>query len=193
MKSSLIYSSQPRSAAFGDINNDHYIDFVVANSGTNNIGVFISQSDGTFTNQKTYSTGSGSRPYSLAMSDFNNDNYSDIVVANYDTNNIGLFFGYGNGKFDNQKVIPFGSSHPLFITTADFNNDNHMDIAVVNNGTNTIGILLGYGNGSFQHQKIYFTGYDSLPCSLAVRDFNNDTHLDIVVANYGTDNIGIFS
>ena len=148
--------------------------------------------NGTFANQRTYSTGAGSHPRALAINDFNNDSYADIVVANYDTNNIGLFVGYGNGTFDEQKVISLGSSHPLFVTTGDFNNDNRIDIAIVNNGTNIISILLGYGNGSFQHQTNYSTGYDSLPSSLAVGDFNNDTYLDIVVANSGTNNIGIF-
>ena len=191
MKSSLVSSSQPQSVVSGDLNNDHRIDFVVANSGTDNIGVFIARSNGTFAKQQTYPTGSGSRPRSLAINDFNNDNYPDIVVANYDTNNIGLFLGYGNGTFDNQRIIPQGSSHPLFVTTGDFNKDNHMDITVVKYGTNTISILLGYGNGSFQHPLTYSTGYDSFPCSLAVADFNNDSHLDIVVANFGTNNIGV--
>ena len=191
MKSSLVSSSQPRSVALGDVNNDHHIDFVVANSGTNTIGVFIAQGNGTFAKQQTYPTGSESYPRSLAINDFNNDSYADIVVANYDTNSIGLFLGYGNSTFDNQKFIPLGSSHPLFVTTGDFNKDNRIDIVVVNNGTNTIGILLGNGNGSFQHPLTYFTGYDSFPSALATGDFNNDTHLDIVVANSGTNNIAV--
>ena len=192
MKSSLSFNSQPRFVASGDINNDHHIDIVVTNSGTNTIAVFIGQGNGSFGKQQTYSTGAGSHPHSVAINDFNNDSYVDIVVTNYDTNSIGVFLGHGNGTFDQQKLMSLGSSHPLFVTAADFNKDNRIDIAVVNNGTNTVSILLGYGNGSFQQQITYFTGYDSLPSSLAVGDFNNDTHLDIAVANYGTNNIGIF-
>ena len=192
MKSSLSFSSQPRFVASGDLNNDNLIDVVVANSVTNTIGIFISQGNGTFGSQQTYSTGPESRPYSVAVNDFNNDSYADIIVANYNHNNIGLFFGYGNGTFDDQELISLGSSRPLFVTTGDFNNDNRIDIAVANNGTHTISILLGYGNGLFQDQTTYFTGYDSFPSSLAIGDFNNDTYLDITVANYGTSNIGIF-
>ncbi|CAF5025798.1 unnamed protein product, partial [Rotaria sp. Silwood1] len=33
---------------------------------------------------------------------------------------------------------------------------------------------------------------DSSPWSIAVGDFNNDTILDIVVANLGSDNVGVF-
>ncbi|CAF2417401.1 unnamed protein product [Rotaria sp. Silwood2] len=192
MESSIVSSSQPRSVAVGDFNNDHQMDIVVANSGRNTIGIFLAQDNATFTNQKIYSTGFTSSPYSLVVNDFNNDKNLDIAVANYGTNNIGIFLGYKNGTFANQKVVSLGSSRPFFITIGDFNNDNQMDIAVANYGTNTVGILLGNGNGSFQDQTTYPTGYDSLPYALAVGDFNKDNQLDIAVANYGTNNIGIF-
>jgi hypothetical protein len=104
---------------------------------------------------------------------------------------IGIFLGYGNGTFADQRIFPTGSSRPLFIITSDFNNDNRSDIAVANYGTDSVGIFLGYGDGSFQIQTAYSTGYDSLPYSLAVGDFDKDDHLDIAVANTGTDNVGI--
>ncbi|CAF3760649.1 unnamed protein product [Rotaria sordida] len=192
MKSSIVSSSQPRSVAVGDFNNDHQMDIVVANSGTNTIGIFLSQGDETFTNQQIYSTGSDSRPYSLVVNDFNNDNYLDIAVANYGTNNIGIFLGNKNGIFTNQQVYSLNSSRPVFITIGDFNNDNQTDIVVAIRDTNTIGVLLGNGDGSFQDQITYSTGYDSFPCALVVGDFNKDNQFDIAVANYGTDNIGIF-
>ncbi|CAF4121645.1 unnamed protein product [Rotaria sp. Silwood2] len=191
-KSSLISHSQPRSVTVGDFNNDKRIDIVVANSGRHTIGIFLSYNNGTFADQQTYSTGSQSFPYSVVVNDFNNDSYLDIAVANYGTNNIGIFLGYGNGMFSSQNVFSTGSSRPLFITTGDFNNDNRSDMIVANYGTNSIGIFLGHGDGCFQVQITIYTGYDSLPHSIAVNDFNNDNHLDIAVANYGTHTIGIF-
>jgi hypothetical protein len=147
--------------------------------------------NGTFSNQQTYPTGTYSLPYSVVVNDFNNDNCLDIAVANYGTNNIGIFLGYGNGTFANPKLFSTGSSRPFFITSGDFNNDNRFDIAVANYGTNDIGVLLGDDDGSFQDQIISFTGYDSLPYSLAVGDFDHDDRLDMAVANFGIDNIGI--
>ncbi|CAF4887954.1 unnamed protein product, partial [Rotaria sp. Silwood2] len=175
-----------------DFNHDHQIDFAVANSGTNSIGIFLAQDNETFTNQQIYPTGFDSRPYSLVVNDFNNDNYLDIAVANYGTNNIGVFLGNKNGKFANQSVFSLNSSRPFFITVGDFNNDNQTDIVVANPDSDTVSILLGNGDGSFQDQITYSTGYGSLPIALVVGDFNKDNQLDIVVANYGTDNIGIF-
>ena len=191
MKSSIVSSSRPRSVAVGDFNNDHLIDLVVANSATNTIGIFLSQGDGAFAEQKTYPTDLDSHPCSVAVGHLNSDDYVDVAVTNYATNNIGVFFGNGDGTFRDQWHFSTNSSHPLFVTTADVDNDNATDLVVVNYGTNSVGILLGYGNGSFQPHTSYFTEYDSIPHSLALGDFNNDNHLDIAVANYGTSNIGI--
>ena len=147
---------------------------------------------GTFASQTTFSTGA-SRPVSIAVGDFNNDHWLDIVVTNNGTNNIGIFFGYGNGSFGNQITYSTGyDSLPYSVVVADFNNDHHLDIAVANYGTDNIGIFLGYGNGSFTTQTTYSTGLRSNPYSIAVNDFNNDGHLDIAVANSGTNNVGIF-
>jgi hypothetical protein len=66
-----------------------------------------------------------------------------------------------------------------------------LDIAIANYDTDNIAILLGCGNGTFVNQKTYATAFNSNPSSVAVRDFNNDHNLDIVVPNYGTGNIGL--
>ncbi|CAF0957422.1 unnamed protein product [Adineta steineri] len=192
MKSSVISSSQPRAVSVADFNNDNQIDMVEANSGTNTIGVFILDINGTIINQQIYSTGAGSRPCSVVVNDFNQDGYIDIAVANNGTNNIGIFINNGNGTFRNQQMLSTNSSRPSFLAVGDFNNDNHSDMAVIYYGTDNIGIHLANKDGTFQTGVTYSTGYDSLSYSLAIGDFNHDKQLDIVVTNYGTNNIGIF-
>jgi hypothetical protein len=39
--------------------------------------------------------------FEQAVGDFDNDTVLDIVVANYDNNNVGVLGGYGNGTFAN--------------------------------------------------------------------------------------------
>ncbi|CAF1552120.1 unnamed protein product, partial [Adineta ricciae] len=84
------------------------------------------------------------------------------------------------------------NSHPRSITVGDFNDDLWLDVVVSNSGTNTIGIFLNYGNGTFKEQMTFPTGDNSMPLSVTLGDFNNDTYLDIAVTNYNTHNIGIF-
>ena len=191
VRSSISDDSHPHSLAVADLNDDGLLDIVVANSGTDSIGVFLRSDNNTFANQITYSTDPDSVPYSVAVGDFNNDQRLDIIVANFGTHNIGILLGTGNGTFVSQTTFSTGSSRPLFVAVGNFNNDTALDIAIVNYGTNNIGILLGYNNGTFASQITSSTGYDSLPRSLVIKDFNNDNQLDIAVVNYGTNNVGI--
>ena len=56
----------------------------MANYKKNNIDVLLGNGDGTFRAQTTYSTGNSSAIASIDLTDFNNDSYVDITVANYD-------------------------------------------------------------------------------------------------------------
>ncbi|CAF4675763.1 unnamed protein product, partial [Rotaria sp. Silwood2] len=187
---SIGYYPYPLAVSVGDLNNDTWQDIVVANNGMDTVGVFLGYEDGTFANQKTYSTGSGSHPISVALGDFNNDYRLDIIAGNFGTNSISVLLGYSDGTFANQSVLSLGASRPKSIAIGDFNNDGHLDIAVANYGTNNVGILLGHGNGSFEIPVTYFLPY-SIPYSIAIGDFNNDQQLDIAVTNYDTNGVSI--
>jgi hypothetical protein len=80
---------------------------------------------------------------------------------------------------------------PLAVVAGDFNNDKHLNLAIANSGTDNVGILFGNGNGSLQEQMIFSTGHDSRPHAIIVDEFNDDNLLDIAVANYGTNSVGI--
>jgi hypothetical protein len=186
-------NSSSESLAIGDFNNDNYIDIVVANNGSNSIGVFLGYGNGTFQSQVSYPTGDSSSPQSVAVGDFNNDSRLDIVVANYQSNNVYVFRGYGNGSFTGQIVYSMvRKSNPQWVAVADLNNDNILDLVVANFNADNVCILLGYGNGSFGNVITLKTGEDSGPYSIAIGDLNKDKLLDIAVANWQSNNIGIF-
>ena len=50
--------SSPCSVAVVDVNSDNKPDIVIANYGSNNVGVLLNRGNGTFLTQTTYSTGS---------------------------------------------------------------------------------------------------------------------------------------
>ncbi|CAF0834378.1 unnamed protein product [Rotaria sp. Silwood1] len=186
-------NSHTCSIATADFNRDNRLDIIVANAGTDNVGVFFGYGDGTFTKQMTLSTDIGSSPHSIMIADFNKDSFLDMAVANSNTNNVGVFLGYGNGTFNSMKKYPTGyGSTPQFIIAGDFNNDNQTDVVVANNGSNNVGVLLNNRLIDFQSPVTYSTGNYSRPISAYLGDFNNDNHLDIVVTNYWTHNVGIF-
>ncbi|CAF2036986.1 unnamed protein product, partial [Rotaria magnacalcarata] len=107
---STVDNSRPLSAIVSDLNDDIQLDIVVANSGTDTVGIFLGNENGTFQSQLTYSTGYRSQSYSVVVGDFNSDNQPDIVAANHGTNSIGILIGYGDGTF-----AIFSSYRELFI------------------------------------------------------------------------------
>ena len=135
--------SSPYSLSVGDFNNDTLLDIVVANYGSDNVGIFFGCSNGSFTNQITYSTDLYSSPYSVVVGDLNNDMTLDIVVATYDNSKLNVFIGDGNGIFDsiNLFLTEYGS-HPFSVIIGDFNNDEKLDLALANNGTDSLSVFL---------------------------------------------------
>ena len=185
--------SRPHSVAVADVNNDHQMDIVVANYGTDNVGVLLGRNGREFTPITTYPAGPGSALYCVAVADLNYDTYLDIVVTTSETDNIVIFFGDGNGTFATVRTYSTGyRSRPYILVISDFNNDHIWDIAVANSGTSNIFLLYGYGNGTFGNETSYSLGYGYHPYSIAATDLNSDGWMDIVVACYDTDHIETF-
>jgi hypothetical protein len=182
------YGSKPISIVVADFNHDSNLDLAVTNSGTESIDVFLGYGNGTLSRPTTYQTGRDSFPYFLITGDLNNDNQLDIVIS--DSNSFGVLLGCGDGTFlTEKKYFVTDSSHPVSIAVGDFNNDNRLDIIVTGTDIDTVYVFLGYVSETFVFAPFYSTGAFSQPASIAVGDFNNDTRLDVVVANNGTDNV----
>ena len=187
-------SSYPHAVAVGDFNKDGWSDFVTVNRGSGSISVFLGLGNATFSEPATYEVGKGSPSYSLVVGHFNNDTHLDIVVSHFWTDAISILLGLGNGTFSNPKTYPTDAGcSPIGVAKGDFDNDHHLDVAVACNfADSNIGVFLGRGDGTFSYMARYSTGTGAYSIYVAVADFNNDTHLDIVVTNFKSSNIQIF-
>ena len=185
------YNYGPRSVAIGDFNDDSWPDIVVANKIMNMIIIYLGHSNDGFLNRFNYSTGLDSAPHMVAVGDLNRDSRLDIAVANFGTNNVGIFYGLGNRSVESQIELSTTSSRPIAVYLVDLNKDTLLDIVTVNNGTHSVSIFYGYGDRRFLNSITYSAGYDTFPSSLIAGDFNNDNYLDLVIANYGTNDVGL--
>jgi len=78
----------PQSIAVGDLNGDRMLDLVAANSGSDNVTVFLGNVSGGFS-ASNYSIG-GEEPAGLVVGDLNLDNLPDLAIANIATNNASI-------------------------------------------------------------------------------------------------------
>ncbi|CAF1288063.1 unnamed protein product [Adineta steineri] len=135
--------SQPNSVSVIDVNGDNKPDLIVGNTGTSNVGVLLNAGNGKFLNQITYSTGNNSQPRSVFVADINCDNKPDIIVANSNEHNIGIFLNSGNGTFQPQKPYATeGDTKPWSLAVGDVNDDNKLDIIYSDAAKYNIGIFI---------------------------------------------------
>ncbi|MBF9239792.1 T9SS type A sorting domain-containing protein [Hymenobacter sp. BT683] len=83
--------SFPVGIVLGDVNNDGYPDVVTAGFGSNQLSVLLGKGTGAFGPVTTYATGPTSGPLSAAIGDVNGDGAADLVSANFNAGNAGVF------------------------------------------------------------------------------------------------------
>ena len=135
-----------------------------------------------------YSTGTATTAICVVSSDFNNDGNKDVVVANFQSSNISVMLGFGNGNFSPAVNYTVGVN-PYSVTNGDFNSDGKMDLVTANSGSADVSILFGNGNGTFGSATSFSAGTN--PRSITSADFNGDTKLDLAVVNVSSNDVSI--
>lgn len=190
----------PMAVATGDFNADRVVDLAVASNGSGDVSILLGNSasgigDGTFA--AAVSHGADGNPHFVAVADFDDDGISDLVVANWNSNNVSLLLGLGdngrgNGGFTTAVNYPLGSS-VFALAVADFSQDGILDLAAVAMDGNASMLLGrgtdGRGDGSLVNAVVYPVG--TLPTSVAASDFNGDGILDLAVANQDSDDVSL--
>ncbi len=164
----------------GDVSN------LSSTSATSVVSVSAVAGDG-FMPPVTY--GAGSEPDGAVTGDFNGDGIADLAIANYNSGNVSILLGVGDGTF--LPAVNYAvQTNPGYLAVGDFNGDGYQDLVVSNYTSSSISILLGVGNGTFGAATNIASS--TLPWGVAVADFNGDGKADIAVVDSGTNNLGIF-
>jgi hypothetical protein len=89
----------------------------------------------------------------VVVADVNADNWPDVLVANRDSDNIGIFLNTGKGTFISQTTYSTGSG-PRSVIVVDVNDDDKVDIVVTNKDSNNVSVFLSLGYESNQTKMI---------------------------------------
>ncbi|NIV13013.1 MAG: hypothetical protein GWN62_17535, partial [Aliifodinibius sp.] len=194
---SLRIGNKPFALTHTDLNGDDNLDLIVANSGDNRITIHMGGGDGTFSNeiangdlfdrqQGVYHT--GDIPRWVTVGDMNNDQKTDLITADEQSNSVSIIIGNGDSTFVIAPGYSVGAppqAFPMDGSVSDFNKDGMLDLAIANWGfpydTSVVSVLLGQGDGTFLPKMNFTAGIN--PINAISRDFNKDGALDLAVGN----------
>jgi predicted nucleotidyltransferase len=168
------------SVAWGDYNNDGFLDILLTGDGISRI--YKNEGNSTFTEQTSIWL-----PWvdssSVAWGDYDNDGDLDILLAGDGPGSTQIYKNNGNNTFTEQTGISLTEVRDCSIAWGDYDNDGDLDILLTGNKGSWIGISKIYrndGNDTFTEQTgISLTAvYNS---SVAWGDFDNDGYLDILL------------
>lgn len=182
--------SMPLALAAADFNADGKLDLAVALGNQGAVAILLGNGDGTFQPPRLVTTAGSAlyHPVALTVGDFNHDGRLDIATAN-NTLGASVLLGTGDGSFQPYRLL--GSSDgPTWIAAGDFNDDGDLDVAITTS-SNTVDISLGNGDGTFRAYTSVATGSGTNPQSIAISDLDNDGNLDLIVACYGANAVGV--
>ena len=168
------------SLAVGDLTGAGNTDFVLSNTGQDQLSVRLSQSSLSFLQGRQDGL---LAPGPVAIADMNGDGIPDLVVTNGGGNNVLVYPGSGGGRFTSPRRF-FTGTAPRGLTIADLNGDGLPDLVVTNEGSGDVTILLGAeGKEGWTMVDGPRLRVGSRPVSTTVVDVNGDGIKDILCVN----------
>lgn len=195
----LPVSRGPQAVAVMDLNGDGAPDLAIAGREARRILIYLNDGKGRFSGPDRLIVGKG--PRSIIAADLNGDGKADLATADRIDGTVSVRFGNGYGGFPDSLTLIAGRA-PTMLVAEDINRDGSLDLIVSDRtisdmvfgegapGMDEPGkvyIFLGDGKGRFAEPSAWETG--GHPAGIAVADLNNDTALDIAVANNAPDNL----
>ncbi len=174
------FCSSPRDIAFGDIDNDGYLDLAIVREGE--VNYLFKNLNGHLDSSPSWRSNDVDYTISCAFGDVDNDGYLDLAVGNYRLagGRVKLYKNE-NGNLNPEPRWVAESDGAVCVAWGDVDNDGDLDLAAVD--------LFGYpcvffnNEGQLERNPSWRAVDYNLDLSCAFVDIDNDGWLDLVVGN----------
>ncbi len=190
----------PRDLRLGDLNGDGKTDMAVVYYATAEVGVWYGDGSGNFV-EHTRFTSRGKMPTTVRIADMNGDGLPDIIVSHCHTeDSIVIFYNDAAGAWACSQEICLGKDRNVLeheirdIVVEDFNGDKRPDIAAACYASGEVAVLLNTSRGPELPQTFARETYSfpkGKPRALEAAEFSGDGRLDLAVALWDVDAVGI--
>jgi len=175
-------TTSPSQLATGDFDGNGVTDLVASGiaTGGGDVTILPGGGNGTFGPARVFPA--GARPEGVAVADFDEDGFSDVVLpAGTAPFSVTVLLDSGNGTIGfSATTIPLpASAVAVAVATGDFDGDGHSDVAVGEQG-GAVAVILGAGDGTFDPPLGPFGTGGSGVGRIATGDFDGDGRDDIV-------------
>jgi len=175
---------QAQSVAAVDLDNDGYLDLVVA-SYDSRIMWYRNAGGGVFGTQSMITTAVGT-PRSVFAADLDGDGYADVLSTSTIDNKIAWYRNTGAGSFEAQSVIYSESNlQPYHAIAIDLDDDGHVDVVTTSYSKAEVAWFRNLGGGSLSTKSIIgAAGGHERPSWVAAADMDHDGKVDVVAGCY---------
>ncbi len=144
----------PEKVLLADIDKDSTTDILCFGKLSSGISVLLGNKDGTF-REKTLILPE-IPVVDATVVKLNDDDFPDLVIHNWLTNEMVFYYGMGELQFAEQNILSFGQD-TVAIVFGDFNRDHILDYAIASSATKTLRFFAGDGMATyFQYQSLEF-------------------------------------
>jgi hypothetical protein len=178
----------PRGLSVLDLNGDSWPDIVTANRRGNNLSIFLNNGDGTFADRDDVQANIDGE-VSCVAADINEDGIIDLFVGSFNSEEIAVMLGDGEGGFEFASKKSSGGNNWM-ITAGDIDNDSHVDVVTAKHNRAQFAVLFNDGNGNLSDPVSYSVG--QAPLAVDVGDIDGDGDLEVVTSNFSGGNWTIY-
>ncbi len=170
----------------GGLKSTDSFQFDLPTSNTSQVFQEVSGS-GRFGSATSFSSGGDAA--NTEMADLNNDGHLDVLISAL-TGSMRVYMGTGTGVFDAGRTI---STLAGVMEVSDVSGDGILDVVAKSNFGTFMTVLVGNGDGTFRAPVTYAAGSAGAgQVDIKTGDLDGDGDLDIVINNFGDNNLAIY-